>query len=302
MRNSFAKKITELAKKNNKIILLSGDIGNRLFDEFKQKCPNQFYNCGVAENNMIGVASGLSKLGFIPFVYTITPFLVSRSFEQIKLDVAYPNLNVTIVGTGAGLSYARLGTTHHSLDDLMLMKSLPNMKLLIPGDPLEVETLLEQKIKKINNGPTYLRLGKKGEPIVNKKNKKIKLGSYNQIFLKGDILILCVGNVLGIGNEITKKLLKKNIKARLISFHSYPCKNLNNLKKEMQKSKKVLFIEEHFYDGSISSYLVNEFRSILNKKKVIHCNIKKKFYSGLGEQVTARDFLNLSANKIMKKL
>ena len=123
------KKINNLNKKNNKIILLSGDIGNRLFDEFKQKCPNQFYNCGVAENNMIGDASGLSKLGFIPFVYTITPFLVSRSFEQIKLDVAYPNLNVTIVGTGAGLSYARLGATHHSLDDLMLMKSLPNMKL-----------------------------------------------------------------------------------------------------------------------------------------------------------------------------
>ena len=76
MRNSFAKKITELAKKNNKIILLSGDIGNRLFDEFKQKCPNQFYNCGVAENNMIGVASGLSKLGFIPFVYTILSFKI----------------------------------------------------------------------------------------------------------------------------------------------------------------------------------------------------------------------------------
>ena len=107
MRNAFAQQITKLAAQNKKIILLSGDIGNRLFDKFKIKCKNQFYNCGVAENNMVGVAAGLAKQGFIPFVYTIAPFLVARSYEQIKLDVCYQNLNVKIVGTGAGQSVVK---------------------------------------------------------------------------------------------------------------------------------------------------------------------------------------------------
>ena len=115
MRNSFAKILTKIANKNKKIVLLTGDIGNRLFDEYKENFPNRFYNCGVAENNMIGVAAGLSLNGYLPVIYTITPFLTSRSFEQIRLDLCYPKLNSIIVGTGAGLSYSRLGPTHHSL-------------------------------------------------------------------------------------------------------------------------------------------------------------------------------------------
>ena len=113
MRNKFAKDLVKLAMRNKKIVLLSGDIGNKLFDDFKKKFPDRFYNCGVAENNMVGVAAGLAVTGFIPFIYTITPFLISRSFEQIRLDICYPNLNVFIVGVGGGLSYSRLGPTQH---------------------------------------------------------------------------------------------------------------------------------------------------------------------------------------------
>ena len=161
MRNAFAQKLTKLAKKDNKIFLLSGDIGNKLFDKFKSNFPNRFLNCGIAENNMIGVAAGLAKEGYKPFVYTITPFLTSRSFEQIRLDVGYPNLNVYIVGTGSGLSYSRLGPTHHSLEDLALMQSIPNLEINIPGDPYEVEEILSKVIKK--KKPHYIRLGKKNK-------------------------------------------------------------------------------------------------------------------------------------------
>ena len=161
MRNTFAKKITKLAKKNKKIVLLSGDIGNRLFDDFKSKFSNRFYNCGVAETNMVGVAAGLASAGFIPFVYTITPFLISKCFEQIRLDVCYQKLNVFIVGTGSGLSYSRLGPTHHSLEDIGLMQLIPNMKICTPSDSIELSKLLPQLIK--DKGPYFLRLGKKGE-------------------------------------------------------------------------------------------------------------------------------------------
>jgi transketolase len=300
MRNAFAKKITELAKKNKKIILLSGDIGNKLFDDFKKNCKNQFYNCGVAENNMVGVAAGLSKLGFIPFVYTITPFLVSRSLEQIKLDICYPNLPVNIVGTGAGLSYARLGATHHSLDDISLMKSIPNMRVLCPGDSIEVEQLVSGVIK--SKKPTYIRLGKKGEPTVNPINKLIKIDKINVIKEGGKILIVSIGNMLGVASEINQTLEKQRKLSTLISFHTFEEGSLKEFKNIINKFEIIIFLEEHFYEGSISNYLINTFGPELRNKKIIHTNIKKKFYCGLGEQDQARKKLEISASQIIKKI
>ena len=167
MRNSFAKKITELSSVNNKIALLAGDIGNRLFDDFKRQSPNKFFNCGVAEQNMIGVSAGLAQQGFLPFVYTIAPFCTSRCFEQIRVDVCYHNVPVTIVAVGAGLSYANLGPTHHSFEDIAILRTLPNIRILCPADPDEVDACLELAVA--DPKPTYIRLGKKGEPRVHER-------------------------------------------------------------------------------------------------------------------------------------
>ena len=115
MRNAFAKEITTLAKSVPNLVLLSGDIGNRLFDEYKDVKNSNFLNCGIAEANMMGVAAGLAMSGLKPIIYTITPFTTTRCFEQIRVDVCYHNVPVIIIGTGSGLSYASLGPTHHSL-------------------------------------------------------------------------------------------------------------------------------------------------------------------------------------------
>ena len=122
MRNAFAKAITNLAQKNKKIVLLSGDIGNKLFINYRKLQPKRFFNCGIAEASMTGVASGLAASGFQPVTYTITPFNTVRCLEQIRLDICYPNLPVIIVGTGAGLSYANLGATHHSMEDIAVLR------------------------------------------------------------------------------------------------------------------------------------------------------------------------------------
>ncbi|NBV34894.1 MAG: transketolase, partial [Proteobacteria bacterium] len=137
MRNSFAKVITALAHEDPSIVLLSGDIGNRLFDDFKAKCPERFYNCGVAEANMMSMAAGLASCGLRPVVYTITPFLTYRCMEQIRDDVCYHNQKVVIVGTGSGLSYASLGTTHHSCEEMGMLRLLPGMTVLAPADSFE---------------------------------------------------------------------------------------------------------------------------------------------------------------------
>ena len=126
MRNKFAEVIVKLARKRDDICLLSGDIGNRMFDDFKKVAPDRFLNCGIAEANMMSMAAGLALSGLRPIVYTITPFTTTRCLEQIRTGVAYHEAPVVIVGTGSGLSYAELGATHHSLEDLAVLRSIPN--------------------------------------------------------------------------------------------------------------------------------------------------------------------------------
>ena len=130
MRNAFVQEITKIAQKNNKIVLLAGDIGYKLFDDFQKKYPDRFYNCGVAEANMTTTASGLALKGFVPITYTIATFNVYKTLEQIKVDICYPNLGVIIVGVGTGLNYAGLGVTHHAVEDIAVLRSIPNLNIV----------------------------------------------------------------------------------------------------------------------------------------------------------------------------
>ena len=128
MRDAFAREITQLSRSNKDIVLLSGDIGNRMFDEFKKNTSDRFVNCGIAEGNMMSMAAGLAMSGLRPIVYTITPFTTTRCLEQIKVSVAYHEAPVIIVGTGSGLSYSELGPTHHSFEDLAIIRSILECK------------------------------------------------------------------------------------------------------------------------------------------------------------------------------
>jgi len=135
MRNAFADELTNLAHEDDRIVMLSGDIGNRLFDKFKDAHGDRFYNCGVAEANMTGMAAGLAMNGLRPVTYTITPFVTTRCLEQIRTDVCYHDVPVTIVAVGAGLSYAGLGPTHHACEDIAFLRALPNIKSSAPEMP-----------------------------------------------------------------------------------------------------------------------------------------------------------------------
>src|SRR5262249_37748072 len=155
MRSAFADEVTKIAIEDERVVLLSGDIGNNLFDRFKVANNGRFFNCGVAEANMIGVAAGLALNGLRPIVYTITPFTTTRCLEQIRDDVCYHAVPVIIVGTGAGLSYAELGPTHHSCEDIAILRSLPGMTVLCPCDSVEVRLMLRESLKQ--DGPIYMR-------------------------------------------------------------------------------------------------------------------------------------------------
>ena len=219
MRDAFATELTNLSKERGDIVLLSGDIGNRMFDNFKKVSPNKFFNCGIAEANMMSMAAGMALSGLKPFVYTITPFTTTRCLEQIRIGVAYHEAPVTIVGTGSGLSYAELGPTHHSLEDIAIIRSIPGIRVLAPSDRNELISQLQDCVK--NPCPTYIRIGKKGEPeIFNNDEHELGIAKANILKEGSDILLLGIGPIINEGLKAANELMNDNVSVSVASLGS----------------------------------------------------------------------------------
>ena len=209
MRSLFAKEITAIAKNNKKVVLLSGDIGNRMFDDFKDIAPERFINCGIAEANMMSLASGMALCGLRPVIYTITPFTTTRCLEQIKIGAAYHDANLLIIGTGSGLSYSELGPTHHSLEDIAIIRSIPGIRILTPSDPEELKVQINESL--LLNGPTYIRIGKKGEPNIFSKDNNLGIGKANMLKKGTDVLIITMGPIVSEALKASNDLSQENI-------------------------------------------------------------------------------------------
>ena len=166
MRNSFAQKVTSIADNDPDVRLLVGDIGFKIFDDFVDRHPEKFLNCGIAEQNMISVAAGMASEGLKVFVYTIIPFLTMRAFEQIRVDVGINKSNIILVGVGAGLAYDKLGPTHHAFEDIALMRCISQLNVFVPYDPVSTAQVTLEAYNAIDENPSYIRLSKGGEPIL----------------------------------------------------------------------------------------------------------------------------------------
>ena len=158
MRAAFSEALVRFAKKDRRILLLTGDHGYALFDEFRSQCPDQYINAGIAEQNMVGMAAGLARAGFIPFVYGLSAFVPVRVLEQIKIDIAHDELPVVLLGDGAGLVYSSLGTSHQSTEDIALTRVIPNLSVLSPADRFEMSLCMDLALQ--SGSPVYLRMGK----------------------------------------------------------------------------------------------------------------------------------------------
>ena len=220
MRNTFVRTLVKLAEQDERIFVITPDLGFSVLEEFEEKFPNRFLNVGIAEANAVSIASGLALSGKIVYVYSIMPFVTMRPFEQIRVDIAYMNTNVRLVGVGAGVTYGPAGATHHSIEDIAIMRALPNMTLFSPCDPYEVEKITEESIN--HQGPIYFRLAKKGEPIISNQESKIELGKANFIEKNenSNIAILFTGNASDIALEVSSELKKRGFSTDVISFHT----------------------------------------------------------------------------------
>jgi transketolase len=301
MRNAFAKAVAELGDTHPELVMLAGDIGNRLFDQFKEKHPSRFYNCGVAEANMTGVASGLAASGLHPITYTITPFNTARCFEQIRLDICYPNLPVIVVGTGAGLSYAGLGATHHSMEDIAILRTLPNMHIVCPADPVEVRLAVKDALRL--KRPTYIRIGKKGEPTIHKSDPDFEIGRGIVMRTGNDVAILGVGNMVTSALEAAEQLHRSGVSAQVISLHTIKPLDDALLSQLFSNQKLVVVLEEHGLIGGAGSAVLewgNAKRVDLDK--LLCVGGPDRFLSACGDQEEARVLLGLTPEKVTEKI
>lgn len=298
MRNAFARAMTEIAQERDDVCLLSGDIGNRMFDHYKEVAPTRFLNCGIAEANMMSMAAGMGLSGLRPVVYTITPFTTTRCLEQIRTGVAYHEAPVVIVGTGSGLSYAELGATHHSLEDMAILRSIPNMRVCAPADSLELVAQLRQAISE--GKPTYIRIGKKGEPDLHKQKASLGIGKANLLKEGKNILILGAGPIVLEALKASEKLKDNGIDAGVASIGSIKPLDNQFLKDCLARGfTKWISLEEHHITGGLGSALL-EWISTNNVEdiKLARMGIEDYFVHELGDQKYVRSSEHLDASSI----
>jgi transketolase len=297
MRDAFASVITELGDEDPRLVLLSGDIGNRLFDHFKAAHPHRFYNCGVAEANMASVAAGLAMTGFRPWVYTIASFLTYRAFEQIRLDIAYHHLPVVLVGTGAGLCYASNGPTHHSVHDLSLFRSLSGVHIACPGDALEVASCARELHRA--GGPAYLRLGKKGEPVVSAQSSGCRMGRARAIRPGRHVAVLTTGNILPEAIAACALLATRGIDAALWHFPWMRPFDDATLAEVLSAFPLVATVEEHSIAGGLGSLVAESCAARGGTAaRVLRLGVPERFIHETTDQHHGRRLCGLDARGI----
>tara|TARA_B100000315_G_scaffold258004_1_gene308736 strand:- start:739 stop:1668 length:930 start_codon:yes stop_codon:yes gene_type:complete len=300
MRNAYLSALYELSKTDENILALVSDNGAIVYDKFRETFPDRFVNFGISEANMVSVAAGLASCGKVPFAYTISGFITMRAFEQVRNDVCMQKMNVKLVGIGVGFVYSNLGPTHHSVEDIALMRILPGMTVFSPADTLESKyvTYAAAKI----NGPVYLRLATGGTPVIYKEDYDFKVGR-GVILREGtDLAIIGTGGILYDAVQAADELIKQGISVRLINIHTLKPIDEEIILKAARDTKAVLTVEEHSIAGGlggcVAEILIENNKAPLLFKRL---GLNDVFPSGYGTYQQMKERNGLSKNDIVKQ-
>lgn len=300
MRDSFIRELKEQAEKNKKIILITADLGFKIFDDFKNHLPEQFINVGVAEQNMTEVASGLALEGFKVFTYSIGNFSTLRCLEQIRNDVCYHDLDVTVVSSGAGFSYGQLGISHFATEDLAIMSALPNMSVYAPADDWESKLISRYIIN--NKGPKYLRIDKSKGGSDPRKNISFDDG-FREVAKGKKIMIISIGGILEEAIKAREILMKSNYEISIISV--FRLKNLDQTKliSVMKNYHHILTLEEHSLLGGLYSKICEIcIRFGFMPKSLKGFGIPDSFPKIVGTQYYLRSYYEIDAESLVKEI
>lgn len=254
MRDTFARTLYQIAKQNPKVFIVVADISPAgSMTAFREEFPERFLDVGVAEQSMIGLCAGLALRGCTAFAYTIAPFAIYRPFEQIRVDLCYQNLPVTIVGIGGGVSYSPLGATHHAPEDVAVMSALPNMTVVAPCDPLETEAATWACSQL--TGPSYLRLGKAGEPVLTAKAPEpFEIGKVRLLKDGSDVCILSYGPIMKMAFEAASRVEEaQGLSVAVASVHTMKPLDTERIGRILDQFETVVVVEEHSEHGGLGS-------------------------------------------------
>ena len=299
MRSAVIESIYNQMKENKNVYFLTGDLGYSVVEKIEADFPDRFINAGIAEQNMMGVASGLALTGKKVYVYSIIPFVTMRCFEQVRNDICYHNLDITIIGAGAGLSYGILSATHFALEDVAIFRPLPHMSIFSPSDATTTE-LGMQHISQ-NPGPFYVRIGKKVEPTIYEKSFPFIFGKGHIISEGKDILMVVSGPIMEEAINASKLLQKQNISATIIDIHTIKPFDNEIIRLHAAHKKLVITVEEHSVTGGLGSAVLESLAE-QQHAPVLRIGTHDEFIKVTGTQHYLRSYIGLTAEKIAKKI
>ena len=251
-RESFGKALVELGKENENVVVLTADLaGATKTSLFEKEFPDRFINVGIAEQNMIGISAGLATTGKIPFASTFAMFAAGRAYDQIRNSVAYPKLNVKICGTHAGVTVGEDGATHQMLEDLSLMRSIPNMTVLCTSDDVQTKWAIKEMAK--IDGPVYIRLARVATPVIYDENQKFEIGKMVQIGDGTDATVFATGVEVAEALKAKEELEKENINIRVVDVHTIKPIDREMIIKCAKETKKLITIEDHSVIGGLGT-------------------------------------------------
>ena len=251
-RQSYGEELAKIGEENEKIIVLDADLSTATkTDIFAKKFPNRFINVGIAEQNLMGISAGLSTFGKIPYASTFAVFAAGRAYEQIRNSIAYPNLNVKICATHTGITVGEDGATHQMLEDLSLMRNLPNMTVMCTSDEIQTKWAVRE-ISKIN-GPVYLRLCRMATPIIYNEEKGFEIGKGVQIGDGTDASIIATGVTVSEALKAQKILKENGVNVRVIDIHTIKPIDKELIIKCAKETKRIITVEDHNIIGGLGS-------------------------------------------------
>ena len=282
MRKTCLNSVYELAQKDERVLFIGSDLGPGVLDDFKNNIPERFFMEGIAEQHIIGMAAGLAFDGFIPYVNTIAVFLTRRCFEQVALDLCLHDLPVRLIGNGGGLVYAPLGPTHQAIEDIGILRTLPNMTIVAPCDADEMKRLMEASLDWPH--PLYIRLAKGGDQIVSKPELGFEIGKGIDLKSGGDILFVTTGITPQRALDAAEYLAEENIHCSVFHLHSIKPFDHEGLMQATESAELVVTIEEHVLNGGLGSAVLESFSDHGIAKRVVRLGIPDIFAEQYGSQ------------------
>ncbi len=291
--------VYELAKTDERIMFIGSDLAAETLKEFRREMPERFFMEGIYESNLIGVAAGLALEGMIPYVNTIATFLTRRCFEQIVLDLCLHQANVRLIGNGGGMVYGPLGPTHLAIEDIAILRAIPNMTILAPADANEMRRLMPLTVN--HKGPIYIRLGKGGDPIVTHQHTPLQIGKAVLAREGTDALIVTTGITLAIGLDAAEILKIKGINVTVLHLHTLKPIDQEELLKQIAVVPVVVTLEEHTLNGGLGS-IVAELMAEANfssPKYLKRIGIPDVFPEGYTSQAELMERYSISSENIV---